>query len=291
MITVIGIYLFIVIGFIAKKRFPEIHEKSFVIISVYFLQPFLTFWGLMLKPIHLSTANAPLTYLAIIFISFIFTFSLAKFFFKGKDKNIVTITSLVGNTGNLGIPLSLALFGNDGAFWATIINISNVLFIYSFAIFFYAGKFNIENAKRIFKIPIIWVGILAVILNSNGVVFNSDVMKILQMGAFSSMVIQLIIFGIYTANIKIHKIDKKLSLAMVFEKFIILPVVGAIFLHFLRINPLLSKVILLEVMVPIAVSNVNLAALFDTEPEEVAWLVILTSVLFIPYFLIVENLF
>jgi predicted permease len=291
MITVIGIYLFIVIGFIAKKRFPEIHEKSFVIISVYFLQPFLTFWGLMLKPIHLSTANAPLAYLSIIFISFVFTFSLAKFFFKGKDKNIVTITSLVGNTGNLGIPLSLALFGNEGAFWATIINISNVLFIYSFAIFFYAGKFNIENAKRIFKIPIIWVGILAVILNSNGVVFNSDVMKILQMGAFSSMVIQLIIFGIYTANIKIHRIDKKLSLAIIFEKFIILPVVGAIFLHFLGLNSLLSKVILLEVMVPIAVSNVNLAALFDTEPEEVAWLVILTSTLFIPYFLIVENLF
>jgi predicted permease len=289
MITVIGIYLFIVIGFIAKKRFSEIHEKSFVIMSVYFLQPFLTFWGLMLKPIHLSTANAPLAYLSIIFISFVFTFSLAKFFFKGKDKNIVTITSLVGNTGNLGIPLSLALFGNEGAFWATIINISNVLFIYSFAIFFYAGKFNIENAKRIFKIPIIWVGILAVILNSNGVVFNSNVMKILQMGAFSSMVIQLIIFGIYTANIKIHRIDKKLSLAIVFEKFIILPIVGAIFLHLLGINSLLSKVILLEVMVPIAVSNVNLAALFDTEPEEVAWLVILTSILFIPYFLIVAK--
>jgi predicted permease len=289
MITIIGIYLFIVIGFIAKKKFPEIHEKSFVIMSVYFLQPFLTLWGLMLKPINLSTTNAPLSYLSVIFISFIFTFTLAKLFFKAKNQNIVTITSLVGNTGNLGIPLSLALFGSEGAFWATIINISNVLFIYSFAIFFYAGKFNIENAKRIFKIPIIWVGILAVILNSNGVVFNSDVMKILQMGAFSSMVIQLIIFGIYTANIKIHKIDKKLSLAIVFEKFIILPIVGSIFLHFLGLNSLLSKVVLLEVMVPIAVSNVNLAALFDTEPEEVAWLVILTSILFIPYFIFIQK--
>jgi predicted permease len=109
------------------------------------------------------------------------------------------------------------------------------------------------------------------------------------MGAFSSMVIQLIIFGIYTANIKIHKIDKKLSLAIVFEKFIILPVIGYLFLQLLGLNSLLIKVILLEVMVPIAVSNVNLAALFDTEPEEVAWLVILTSILFIPYFLIVAK--
>ena len=66
-------------------------------------------------------------------------------------------------------------------------------------------------------------------------------------------------------------------------------IVGYLFLHFLGLNPLLSKVILLEIMVPIAVSNVNLAALFDTNPEEVAWLVILTSILFVPYFLIIEK--
>ena len=284
MITVIGIYLFIIIGFISKKTFKEIDEKSFVIMSVYFLQPFLTLWGLMLKPIHLSTSTAPLLYLLVIFSSFIITLTLAKLFFNGKEQNIVTITSLIGNTGNLGIPLSFALWGGDGAFWATIINISNVFFIYSFGIFFYAGKFSIENGKRIFKIPIIWIGIIAVILNSNGVMFNKDIMKILQMGAFSSMVIQLIIFGIYTANIKIKKIDIKLSLIIVIEKFLILPLVGFLILKIINLDPFLTKVILLEVMVPIAVSNVNLAALFDNKPEEVAWLVILTSVLFIPYF-------
>jgi len=286
MVTVIGIYLFIIIGFISKKTFKDIDEKSFVIMSVYFLQPFLTLWGLMLKPIHLSTSTAPLLYLLVIFSSFIITLTLAKLFFNGKEQNIVTITSLIGNTGNLGIPLSFALWGGDGAFWATIINISNVFFIYSFGIFFYAGKFSIENGKRIFKIPIIWIGIIAVILNSNGVMFNKDIMKILQMGAFSSMVIQLIIFGIYTANIKIKKIDIKLSLIIVIEKFLILPLVGFLILQTINLDPFLTKVILLEVMVPIAVSNVNLAALFDNKPEEVAWLVILTSVLFIPYFYI-----
>jgi predicted permease len=47
------------------------------------------------------------------------------------------------------------------------------------------------------------------------------------------------------------------------------------------------KVILLEISVPIAVNNVNLAALFDNQPEIVAWLIILSSILFIPYFYIV----
>ena len=108
--------------------------------SVYFLQPFLTLWGLMLKPIHLSTSTAPLLYLLVIFSSFIITLTLAKLFFNGKEQNIVTITSLIGNTGNLGIPLSFALWGGDGAFWATIINISNV-FLYTLLVYF----FMLEN--------------------------------------------------------------------------------------------------------------------------------------------------
>jgi predicted permease len=106
------------------------------------------------------------------------------------------------------------------------------------------------------------------------------------MGAYSSMVIQLIIFGIYTANIKIQKIPIKLSIIITFEKFILIPIVGYFLLRFLGIDDIMAKVILLEISVPIAVNNVNLAALFDNQPEVVAWLIILTSILFIPYFVI-----
>jgi len=286
MIAILSIYLFIVIGFIAKKRFTELNEKSFVILSVYFLQPFLTLWGLTLKPFNIDSFISPLLYLLIIFSSLIFTFFIAKSLKDKKEKNIAIITALVGNTGNLGIPLSLALFGSDGAFYATILNITNVIFVYIFGVFFYAGKFNLENAKKIFKIPIIWVSFVAIAIN----LLHIDIKVIsqmLQMGAYSSMVIQLVIFGIYTANIEIKKIPQKLSYIILFEKFILVPAIGYLILSLFNIDELMKKVILLEVMVPIAVNNVNLAALFDCYPEKVAWLIILTSVVFIPYFLLV----
>ena len=108
----------------------------------------------------------------------------------------------------------------------------------------------------------------------------------LQMGAYSSMVIQLIIFGIYTANIKIEKIPIKLSIIISFEKFILIPIIGFIILKLFNIDETIAKIILLEVSMPIAVNNVNLSALFDNRPEKVAWLIILTSILFIPFFLI-----
>jgi len=286
MIAILSIYLFIVIGFIAKKRFAELNEKSFVILSVYFLQPFLTLWGLTLKPFNIDSFISPLLYLLIIFISLIFTYSIAKSLKDKKEKNIAVITALVGNTGNLGIPLSLALFGSDGAFYATILNITNVIFVYIFGVFFYAGKFSKENAKKIFKIPIIWVSFIAVAINLLHINIK-PISQMLQMGAYSSMVIQLVIFGIYTANIEIKKIPQKLSYIILFEKFILVPVIGYFILSLFNIDELMKKVILLEVMVPIAVNNVNLAALFDCYPEKVAWLIILTSIVFIPYFLLV----
>jgi len=51
MIGVIGIYIFIVLGFLAKKQF-KIDGKTLVILSTYYLQPFLTLWGILLMPLN-----------------------------------------------------------------------------------------------------------------------------------------------------------------------------------------------------------------------------------------------
>ena len=79
MITVLGIYIFIVIGFFAKKIFKEIDGKTLVILSTYFLQPFLTLWGIMLVPINFDLILSPLVYLLAVFIALIFTFLFVTF--------------------------------------------------------------------------------------------------------------------------------------------------------------------------------------------------------------------
>ena len=282
MLTVIGIYLFIVIGFFSKKIFKEIEGKTLVILSTYFLQPFLTLWGIMLVPINFDLILSPLIYLLAVFAAFFIAF----FVFNFKDKKLKTIaviTPLIGNTGNLGIPLSYALFGDVGASIATMINLANIFFIYSFGIFFFAkGKYDFKEAfKKIVKIPVLWFGIFALFLNVIGFNFSREIMKILQMGAYASIVVQLLIFGIYLAEAKIKEVEKSLGAVVMFNKFILLPAVTFVLLKFFKLPPVYSKTVLLEVMTPLAVTNVNLSALFDLYPEKVAFLVVVSSVLFI----------
>jgi hypothetical protein len=281
--TVIGIYIFIVLGFFAKKTFNEIDGKTLVLLSTYFLQPFLTLWGIMLIPLDYNLIISPVAYLAAVFFSLVFTFTLSVVLKDKKERIIAALTPLIGNTGNLGIPLSYALFGNTGASIATIINLANIFFIYSFGVFFFAsGKYSFKEAfKKIVKIPVMWFGILALVLNISGITFNKDIMKILQMGAFASIVVQLLIFGIYVAEIKTREISLKLGIVTVFNKFIIFPAVSFFVLKLFHLNALFFKAVMLEILTPLAVTNVNLSALFDLYPRKVAMLVIITSLMFL----------
>ncbi len=282
MTGVIGIYIFIVLGFLAKKQF-KIDGKTLVILSTYYLQPFLTLWGIMLMPINKNLILAPVYYILIVFIALIFTFIFSLILKDKKDRIIATLTPLIGNTGNLGIPISYFFWGDFGAMVATLINLANIFFIYSFGIFFFAkGEYSFKDSfKKIIKIPVMWFGILALIFNLKGIYFSPEIMKILQMGAFASIVTQLLIFGVYIADIKVKTDDKPLIFVTIINKFIVFTAVGFIVLTLLGVDKKYFYPILLEIATPLAISNVNLSALFNLYPEKVSFLVLLTSVLFL----------
>jgi len=282
MIGAIGIYIFIVLGFLAKKQF-KIDGKTLVILSTYYLQPFLTLWGIMLMPINKNLILAPVYYLIAVFIALVFTFLVSLILRDKKDRIIATLTPLIGNTGNLGIPISYFFWGDFGAMIATLINLANIFFIYSFGIFFFAkGEYSFkESFKKIIKIPVMWFGILALFLNLKGIHFDKDIMKILQMGAFASIVTQLLIFGAYIAEIKIKANDKSLIFVTLINKFVVFTAVGFIVLKLLGVNEKYLWPILLEIATPLAISNVNLSALFNLYPQKISFLVLVSSVLFL----------
>ncbi|MEZ7933664.1 MAG: transporter, partial [Sulfurospirillum sp.] len=54
--------------------------------------------------------------------------------------------------------------------------------------------------------------------------------------------------------------------------------------------PFVASVLFLELIVPLAVTNVNISALYDCKPVDVASLILFTSLLFIPFLLMVSYL-
>ncbi len=295
-LSISGIYLFIVLGYFGKLKFKDrLDEKSIVLISIYLLQPMLVFWGLTKEKIDTNAIDASTLFLLSSAILLIISWGLSRVFLSGiKERSVATVAGVIGNTGNLGIPLGIALFGEQSILYTSIINMVNVFIVYTVGVYFYSrGNFSIaDSIKNIFKLPAIWFGIGAILFNISGFEISNSLELPLKMGAYSTMVLQLMIFGIYLATVHSERIDIPLSIYVLVFKFIVTPIFIYLLLSSIDVDILVRNILILELIVPLAVMNVNLAALYDSLPKQVAFLTFITSVIFLVYlFLATKILF
>lgn len=254
-----------------------------MILSFYFLQPILVFWGLTKSPIDYGFIMSPFIFYCGIFsvLTLLLLFSNA-IFKNSKDKTIFLAVSLVGNTGNIGVPLGIALFGEQSVPYTSIINIANMFFIYLFSVYFFAkDSFSVKKSiSSIIKLPGLWVAFFAILINYFQIPIHNDISRVLQMGAYAAMVLQLIVFGVYLSEVKLKTINWKLSLHISFIKHILLPVVGIIIVLQSDLSVYVASILVMQLMVPLAVNNVNLAALYNCKPYDVTASVLISTILF-----------
>jgi hypothetical protein len=285
LIAITSIYLFILIGYMIKKIFhDDINEKTLILLSVYFLQPILTFWGLTRVSLNSDLLYVPLIYLAVIITVLVLLVIVSKYLFENEqDKSIFIVSSLIGNTGNLAIPLGIALFGESSVPYTSIINIANVFFIYTIGIYFYAkSSFSIEESiKSMVRIPIIWFALIALLFNHFQINIHPQINLVLEMGSYAAIVIQLIILGIYLSKITLKEHDYKLSISVSFVKLLFLPAVGVVFALLSGLNHEISIILIISLFAPLAVTNVNIAALYNCKPSSVAGAILMSSFLFL----------
>ncbi len=272
-------------GYIAKRSFKEqIDDKTITLLNVYFLQVFLTFWGLLLHPVDITLLYAPSIYLFIVIIALVVSALFAKKLFENKKEySIAMVAALIGNTGNLGIPLNIAIFGEASIPYTTVVNLMNVFVVYTIGVYFYSrGTFSAkESLKNILKLPILWAAFIAISLSVYGYHPSETVMNMLMMGAYASMTMQLFLFGIYLYGTKIREINKTLITWVTAFKFLLLPLLAFVVLSFVELDSMIKGIIFIELLMPLAVANVNLSSLYDCEPKIVTALVMISSLLFL----------
>ena len=293
LLSIIFVYFFILLGYIAKRIFKEeMDSKTLTLFSVYFLQGFVTVWGFSSAKLSAEHFTLPFYYFAIIFIILFPTIYLAKLFIKDpKERAIISIAGLVGNTGNIGIPLGIALFGMESVIYTTIINLSNVFVVYIIGVYIYSrGSFSIKKSLfNIVKIPIIPASVIAILVNINEIPIAPQINEFFKMGAYAGIVLQLFLLGTFLYGIKLTAIKKSLFFTVMTQKFIIIPLATAIILSFTDLSLFVQGVILMEMFVPLAVANINLASLYNCKPKDVTALILLSTLIFIPVlFLLTE---
>ena len=286
LMSILFVYVFILLGYMAKRIFKEeMNTKTLTLMSVYFLQPFVTIWGFSTAKLYNEHLYVPLIYLAIILVLLVPTILLGKMLFNDpKDRAIFSIAGFVGNTGNIGIPLGIALFGEASVIYTTLINIANVFVVYIIGVYIYSrGSFSIKDSLfNIVKIPIIPASAVAILINIYDIPLSPEIQEFFKMGAYAGIVLQLFLLGTFLQGIRIRELHPKLFIGTISQKFIIIPFATAIILSFTNLPLFVQGVIFMEMMVPLAVANINLASLYNCKPKDVTSLILLSTLLFIP---------
>ncbi len=261
----------------------------------------LIFWGgLTRAPINEEFIISPIIYFIAIFITMAISYIYSKKSFKRCTGQI----NFYGLSFSWKYRKSWYSFGNC-TIWRSFCSIyfyfkycKYLFFIYIFSVYFFAGdKFSFKDAlKEIFKIPAIWFAILAISFNYYGFELSEDFDKVFTMGgAYAAIVMQLVIFGVFMSQIKIKTANWNLSLNIVLFKHVILPMVGLFVIVYFNLDPFVSSIIFLELIVPLAVNNVNLSALYNCKPIDTTFSVLISTLSFVLfiyfYILIIEKFF
>mgnify|MGYP001213858775 CR=1 FL=1 len=267
------LHLFVFCGWLAKYVFKTaLNERSFVLISMYFLQPILIFWGILIRPIDWTLFVVPLIYLIALCIGSILLMPLRYISSDSKDASILQIIGLISNTGNLGIPLGLLLFGPTSVPYTSMINLVNAIYIYTLGAYRYSrGQCSMKKSIfNVIKLPMIYSALFAIIWQWQGWALPELVILPLEMGAYSAMVLQLMIYGMFIATIVPKSLQLKSVTLVQATKYILFPLIVFCLIKYINLPKIAVQCLILQALMPIAVNNMNIAALYDCYPQKVA---------------------
>ena len=212
-----------------------------------------------------------LSALLVLAIGFLFGYLLIKIF---KLPSIKLTTPLMHpNTGNMGIPLSLLAFGNEGlalaAGFASIVMVSH--FTANTAIS--SGNYSI---KKIIFSPVLLSLIFSIIVLFYKIEmpnFFNSITKIL-----SGFVIPLVLLslGISLSKINIKKL--RIGLMLGFLKLISGPFIGLLVVYLLRLDGNVAKIIILQASMPAAILTYLIAAQNNSYEQEIGTAVFVSTI-------------
>ena len=271
-----------IIGYFWEKTKIEYPIKFVTKLTMNIALPCLIFTSLMNTQIDSNVLSSIIfaTLLSYLFLT-IFCFLFVKL--MKIDIHTFLPPMIFGNTGNLGLPLAFFAFGNDGLSYAVIIFAIMAIFSLTLGIWIISGD---KNLTKLLKEPIVWgavLGATCLYFNIKTPIFITNSLELTGQIAIPLMLITL---GVSVARLKLTNLTRGFSIVCFRTLICLLFSVSVAFT--LNLPEVAAAVLILQLTTPIAVTSYLLSERFNRNPNDVASLVIIStlmSVFYIPIIL------
>ncbi len=272
-ITILSIILMIALGYVLKRiDFLSVNDIDTINnIVIYILLPCMIFSALYSADLSSISQLGilPFIILASSFITGFFSYFILKRF-NLSDKQLwgVLITVMIANTGFMGYPVNLGIYGNEGFLRAIFCDIAT-MFIFLFLSFALVLKFggSVRSAvKKIALFPPLWAIIFGISLNlvnlPIGPVLDNTI-NYLGNGAIPLIMLSL---GV-SIDLQGIKRSKSMIIFTSIMKLLFFPFIAFLIVSFLGLVDLQYNVSIVEAAMPSGMLSLILAITYKLDFE------------------------
>ena len=267
---VIPVFLLIAAGFVFA-HWKKISLAAVTEIVVYLGTPSLVFSSLASKPLFAGDIIELSAGILLIFIAVGLLIRLYFLLCSFSSRGFI-LPTLFMNAGNMGIPLALFAFGQDGIQRATLMFVIITFLQYSLGIYILNGR---GNWTEIFRLPLIYAAIAGLFVNLAQIQIPELLLQPVLMLGQATIPIMLISLGYRLHEVESLQLGHALggALLRIFGGF----AAANIAVHLIGAEGVNRQVLLLYGALPAAVVNFILTEKYRQDPGLAASIVVLST--------------
>lgn len=255
-------------------RIKKIDLGTLTEIIIYVASPALAFSALSKRDLPLEMIGfIPVAVLFIILGMWLLSAIFLRF--HKEDLRGLHLPIIFPNAGNMNLPLCLFAFGEEGLALAVIFFTTNVIIHYTLGIAIVSR--GADNASEALRMPMIYAAIAGIIVSLMGWEVPLVIQRPLEMLGTAGIGFMLFTLGYRLVTVRIQGLNKAIAAAIIriFGGFILSWLVTTL----LGMKGIPQAIIILGFSMPSAVINFIFAQKFNKNPEMVASVVWVSTVL------------
>ncbi|MCX7565648.1 AEC family transporter [Sulfitobacter sp. F26169L] len=192
----------------------------------------------------------------------------------GLHRRTYLAPMIFGNTGNLGLPLALFAFGQEGLSYAVVVFAIMAIWTFTFGIWLVAGA---GSFGKVLREPLVWATLLGGVFLWRDWQTPTFLTNTLELVGQMAIPLMLITLGVAVARLTPRGIGRAVILSVV--KLVLCTAIAWLAALAFDLDRIASGVLVLQIATPVAVTSYLLAEKYGADAQAVAGLVVVSTLI------------
>ena len=268
-------------GFTLAKTLP-IESRSLGRVVFYVFSPVLIFKLLLDNKLNIREASVVIAVtVTLVAVIGLITYALGSVFKLERHALVaVLITTMFANTGNYGLPLVSFAFGDTALPYAGIYFVTTTFLFFSVGVFIASlGHMTVRDAALgLFKIPVLYAVLLAVVINITGFTVPMPVMRTVDLAAGATVPLMLILLGVELSRVEMSSNLRAMQLSVAL-RLLAAPLIGFTLTMLFGIKGDARSAVITQMSMPTIVSSAVLAMEYQLDSKLVTAVIFISTIL------------